>query len=105
MTAKDIPAQMILDAAVGYFIEKVDMVLVGAEGVVENGGLINQIGTYQIAVVAKAAKKPFYAIAESFKFVRLFPLNQFDLPNAIQDHGKLDCSDSEFDVFKVLSFN
>lgn len=38
-----IPATLILDAAVGYFIEKVDMVLVGAEGVVENGGVINQV--------------------------------------------------------------
>jgi hypothetical protein len=39
----DIPAQLILDAAVGYYIEKVDMVLVGAEGVVESGGIINQV--------------------------------------------------------------
>ncbi|KAI9203424.1 initiation factor 2 subunit family-domain-containing protein [Polychytrium aggregatum] len=75
-----IPAKLILDAAVGYFIERVNMVLVGAEGVVENGGLINQIGTYQIAVVAKAANKPFYVVTESYKFVRLFPLNQYDLP-------------------------
>ncbi len=38
-----IPATVILDSAVGYMIEKVDMVLVGAEGVVENGGLINSV--------------------------------------------------------------
>nr|KAJ3423149.1 translation initiation factor eIF-2B subunit alpha [Polyrhizophydium stewartii] len=75
-----IPAALINDTAVGYIIEKVDMVLVGAEGVVQNGGLINQIGTYQIAVVSKAANKPFYAVTESYKFVQLFPLNQDDLP-------------------------
>lgn len=40
-----VPATVILDAAVGYYIEKVDMVLVGAEGVVENGGIINQVNT------------------------------------------------------------
>ncbi|KAJ3202038.1 translation initiation factor eIF-2B subunit alpha, partial [Clydaea vesicula] len=74
-----IPATMILDSAVGYFIGKVDMVLVGAEGIAENGGLINQIGTYQIAVVSKAANKPFYVVTESHKFVKLFPLNQYDL--------------------------
>jgi translation initiation factor eIF-2B subunit alpha len=56
------------------------MILVGAEGVVESGGIVNQIGTYQIAVVAKAARKPFYAVVESFKFARLFPINQYDLP-------------------------
>ncbi|WAR03027.1 EI2BA-like protein [Mya arenaria] len=40
-----------------------------------------QIGTYSIAIAAKAMNKPFYVVAESFKFVRLFPLNQQDLPN------------------------
>lgn len=76
-----IPTTLILDSAVGYYMEKVDIVLVGAEGVVENGGIINQIGTYQISVIAKAANKPLYAVAESFKFVRLYPLNQYDLPS------------------------
>lgn len=40
-----------------------------------------KIGTYQMAVMAKALNKPFYVVAESFKFVRMFPLNQDDLPN------------------------
>ncbi|EPZ36205.1 translation initiation factor eIF-2B subunit alpha [Rozella allomycis CSF55] len=74
-----IPVKVILDSAVGYYMESIDMVLVGAEGFVENGGLINQIGTYLISVMAKAANKPFYAVAESFKFVRLFPLSQSEL--------------------------
>lgn len=59
-----VPVQMILDSAVGYFIEKVDFVLVGAEGVVGTGGLINYIGTFQVAVIAKSAGKPVYAMAE-----------------------------------------
>lgn len=64
-----------------YIMEKVDLVIVGAEGVVENGGIINKIGTNQMAVCAKAQNKPFYVVAESFKFVRLFPLNQQDVPD------------------------
>ncbi|KXJ29025.1 translation initiation factor eIF-2B subunit alpha [Exaiptasia diaphana] len=76
-----IPSTVILDTAVGYIIEKVNLVLVGAEGVVESGGIINKIGTYQMAVMTKAANKPFYVVAESFKFVRLYPLNQEDVPN------------------------
>lgn len=52
------------------------MVLVGAEGVVENGGVINKLGTYQIALCAKMLNKPFYVAAESYKFARLYPLNQ-----------------------------
>lgn len=31
--------------------------------------------------MAKAANKPFYAVVESYKFVRVFPLNQYDLPS------------------------
>jgi hypothetical protein len=31
------------DAAVGYTIEQVDFVIVGAEAVVENGGIINSV--------------------------------------------------------------
>ncbi|KAJ1093268.1 hypothetical protein NDU88_006373 [Pleurodeles waltl] len=77
----NVPVTVILDAAVGYIMEKVDLVIVGAEGVVENGGIINKIGTNQMAVCAKAQNKPFYVVAESFKFVRLFPLNQQDVPD------------------------
>ncbi len=40
-----------------------------------------QVGTYQMAVMTKAVNKPFYVVAESFKFVRLYPLNQEDVPN------------------------
>jgi len=43
------------------------MVLVGAEGVVENGGVINKLGTYQIALAAAAHNTPFYVAAESYK--------------------------------------
>ncbi|KAI1882006.1 hypothetical protein AGOR_G00246230 [Albula goreensis] len=77
----NVPVTVVLDAAVGYIMEKVDMVIVGAEGVVESGGIINKIGTYQMAVCSKAHNKPFYVVAESFKFVRLYPLNQQDVPD------------------------
>ncbi|KAK9458504.1 uncharacterized protein V1516DRAFT_666983 [Lipomyces oligophaga] len=76
-----IPTRIIVDSAVGYVIQKTDKVFVGAEGVAESGGIINRIGTYQIGLLAKSANKPLYAVAESHKFVRLFPLSPFDLPN------------------------
>ena len=60
------------------------MVIVGAEGVVENGGIVSRMGTYQIGLLAKAIGKPFYCVAESHKFVRLYPLGQYDLP--IEQH-------------------
>jgi translation initiation factor eIF-2B subunit alpha len=76
-----IPCRAVLDSAVGYIMDKVDMVFVGAEGVVENGGIVNKIGTFQIALVAQALSKPVYAVAESYKFVRVYPLNQYDIPS------------------------
>ena len=39
----------------------------GAEGVVENGGIINRLGTFNIALAAAAHNKPFYVAAESYK--------------------------------------
>jgi translation initiation factor eIF-2B subunit alpha len=59
----------------------VDLVLVGAEAVVESGGIINLVGTYQIALCARALKTPFYVAAESYKFSRRFPLKQRDVPS------------------------
>jgi len=45
-------------------MDKVDFVLVGSEAVVESGGLVNAVGSSQIAIIAHAAGKPFYALAE-----------------------------------------
>lgn len=53
----------------------------GAEGVVESGGIINKIGTCSIALCAKMLNKPVYVAVESFKFVRFYPLNNRDIPD------------------------
>ena len=84
LKAIGIPATCILDATVAYMMEKVNFVLMGAEAVVESGGIINKIGTFNIAIAAREMNKPFYVAAESFKFVRYYPLNNRDLP----DHFK-----------------
>lgn len=67
MAKLDVPVKLILDSAVAYTMDEVDMVLVGADGVVESGGIINVIGTYQIAIVAHSMNKPVYIAAESYK--------------------------------------
>ncbi|KAK1920959.1 hypothetical protein DB88DRAFT_444396 [Papiliotrema laurentii] len=80
LTAAGIPCVVVLDSAVAYIMERVDMVLVGSEAVVESGGLVSSAGTYQTALIAKHNQKPFYALAESYKFLRHYPLSQTDLP-------------------------
>ncbi|RKO99705.1 hypothetical protein CXG81DRAFT_14160 [Caulochytrium protostelioides] len=93
LRAHGIPTALIPDTALGYVIDTVSFILVGAEGVVQNGGLVNGLGTFTIALVAKSASKPFYVMAESYKFVKLFPLTQYDLP--FHDPALIDVSGSD----------
>lgn len=80
LRALAVPVAVIPESAVAYSMGMVSMVLVGAEGVVENGGIISRMGTYQMAILAHTAAKPVYVVVESHKFVRMFPLGQYDLP-------------------------
>ncbi|XP_068483895.1 uncharacterized protein [Phaseolus vulgaris] len=80
----DVPVKLLIDSAVAYTMDEVDMVFVGADGVVESGGIINMMGTYQIALVAHGMNKPVYVAAESYKFARLYPLDQKDLAPALR---------------------
>mmetsp|Transcript_19241 Transcript_19241/g.31594 ORF Transcript_19241/g.31594 Transcript_19241/m.31594 type:complete len:312 (+) Transcript_19241:125-1060(+) len=73
------PVKLVIDAAVGVVMEKVDLVIVGAEGIMENGGVTNKIGTAQIGSIARAHNVPMYVAAESFKFSRTYPLNQEEI--------------------------
>jgi translation initiation factor eIF-2B subunit alpha len=79
LRAQGVPVAEIVEGAVAFAMGKVDMILSGAEGVVENGGIINKLGTYQLGILARSAGKPFYVVVESHKFVRLYPLGQHDL--------------------------
>ncbi|XP_028796263.1 translation initiation factor eIF-2B subunit alpha-like [Neltuma alba] len=79
----NIPVKLLIDSAVAYTMDEVDMIFVGADGVVESGGIINMMGTYQIALVAHSMNKPVYVAAESYKFARLYPLDQKDLAPAL----------------------
>ena len=60
-------------------MDQADLCIVGAEGVMENGGIVNKVGTYTLAMVAKTLKKPFYVAVESYKFARMYPLTQRDI--------------------------
>lgn len=79
---KGIPVAEIHEAAIAHvmgLLRQVNMVIVGAEAVTQNGGIISRLGTFQIAQLAARAKIPFFVAAETHKFVRKFPLDQRDL--------------------------
>lgn len=89
-----IKCDIILDLSIGYHMNNIDCVLVGANAIVENGGVINRIGTYTLAIVAKNFKKPFYVLSETLKFLKLYPLDQNDIPFNKREIEK-DRDDSE----------
>nr|CAD1832278.1 unnamed protein product [Ananas comosus var. bracteatus] len=84
LSALGVPVKLLIDSAVAYAMDEVDMVFVGADGIVESGGIINMMGTYQIALVAHSMNKPVYVAAESYKFARMYPLDQKDLAPALR---------------------
>jgi len=61
-----IPVILIIDAAIEFFIKNVDVVIVGSDAI-RKEGIVNKIGTYPIAVVAKEHKKPFYVVGNTLK--------------------------------------
>ena len=60
-----IPFKVIADSASGYYmrVQGVDLCVVGADRVAANGDTANKIGTYNLAVVARANDVPFYVAA------------------------------------------
>ena len=61
----EIPVTVIADNAAGSFMQKrmVDLVITGADRIAANGDVANKIGTYQVAVLAKENRIPFYVAA------------------------------------------
>lgn len=61
----EIPATLITDSMAGHFMKKgiVRLCLVGADRIAANGDTANKIGTYSLAVLAKAHSIPFYVAA------------------------------------------
>ncbi len=74
LTEAGLNCVLLIDSAMGFILEKMDYIITGAELVTENGGIINRIGTYSLALCANSLEKPFYVLAENFKFSRIFPL-------------------------------
>jgi translation initiation factor eIF-2B subunit alpha len=74
LAAADVDATLVPDAAVAYYMPKIDFVLTGAVGVVESGGVINKVGSCQVAILARAHNKPVYVAAPTYRVraARLF---------------------------------
>ena len=72
---RGVPATVICDSMAALVMreEKVDAVITGADRIAANGDAANKVGTYSIAVLAKAHGIPFYVAAPSSTFDMSLP--------------------------------
>lgn len=65
LVKEHIPATLIADNMAGYLMKlnKIDLVITGADRITVNGDAANKIGTYSLAILAKAHNIPFYIAA------------------------------------------
>ena len=81
-----IPLTLITDNMVGYFMRRGDIqaVFVGADRIAADGDVANKIGTYGVAVLARAHSIPFYVAA---------PLSTIDLNIPTGNHIPIEQRD------------
>ncbi|MFX0082668.1 MAG: hypothetical protein ACFE94_13040 [Candidatus Hodarchaeota archaeon] len=68
LLSKHFKTNLIIDAAMGKFIEEVDLVFVGIDSILRDGAIINKIGTYPLVALAKLNNIDVYAIGDSYKY-------------------------------------
>jgi ribose 1,5-bisphosphate isomerase len=61
-----IPVTLIEDFAAGYFMNDVDLVIIGVDAI-RKEGIVNKIGTNLIASAAKQSNKPLYVVGNMLK--------------------------------------
>ena len=59
---------LIVDSAVRFVMNEVDLVVVGADAITSEDNVINKIGTSVVALAASEARTPFYVVSELLKF-------------------------------------
>lgn len=93
LKADGIPVTFIDDTAAGLYIPEVNKVVVGADRICADGGIVNGIGTYPLALVAKKAGIPLYVFCETLKFDPRLNSHEIDLeekePSEVAAPGSL----------------
>ena len=75
----DIKFILVSGISIMLYLKDIDFILTGADAICENGGIINKVGTHTISVCAKQYSKPFYVIASSLKYLKMYIMEQKDL--------------------------
>jgi translation initiation factor 2B subunit (eIF-2B alpha/beta/delta family) len=66
---------VVADTACGVFVGEASCVVLGADSLRLDGSLVNKVGSYPLALVAREAGKPVYVVCETLKIAAPdFPL-------------------------------
>jgi len=103
-----VPCTLICDNMAGFLMQrgKIHKIFVGADRIARNGDAANKIGTYSVAVLAKAHQVPFYVVAPHTTIDLKcengseIPIEQRDSQEVRTDKAPLDCNvtNPAFDV-------
>ena len=85
-----ISVTLIHPSKLASIMPSIDIVLLGVDAVLADGGVVADVGTHQIALLASVYKKPTCVLAESFKFTRLVATSQKDIDLLRRDVRALD---------------
>lgn len=82
----DVPQRLHIDSAAATLMKNgnIDLVITGADRILNNGDTVNRIGTYNLAVLANAHDIPFYVAA---------PLSTIDME--LEDSHELELEERE----------
>ncbi|MFE4105752.1 S-methyl-5-thioribose-1-phosphate isomerase [Almyronema epifaneia] len=88
LKAYGVPHTVMVDSASGYLMQTqtVDLCIVGCDRVAANGDVANKIGTYNLAIAAKAHQVPFYVAC---------PLSSIDMTLASGDQIEIEQRSAE----------
>jgi translation initiation factor 2B subunit (eIF-2B alpha/beta/delta family) len=70
---QDIPVTVFPDAAMGHWVRRADIIMVGADAIAPDGSFLGKIGCSPLAVLAWDRGIPFYVVAEKMKLVDNLP--------------------------------
>ncbi len=90
--------RLIADAAAGYYAKDADMIVIGADTILPDGSILNKIGSFQLALIARYYQKPFVVAASTNKFLTTAPEN---LKELIKDKPVEEIYESELEKLTV----
>jgi translation initiation factor 2B subunit (eIF-2B alpha/beta/delta family) len=92
----------IVDSAAHDYIKKSNAVILGADAVLENGDVINKIGSGMFAEIAFNHNIPVYVITNSLKFTERLVKIEYRLKKEVWDTNKrnLDIKNPAFEIVK-----